>query len=122
MRKLLLNLVAFEVDSMKAFHKTEMGNIKYEFTLEDKYFSENELKPMIYYAIQLNTNLLIFILRRMSYAIPENFHKLVTNAIRELVSKYYLFHLQFKIAFDYFVDKNLDNIAILKNIFYWDTP
>jgi len=123
LRKLLLNLIAFEVDTIKAFYKTEyVGNIRYDFTLEEKSFSENEIKPLIFSAFDINITLVIYILRRMNFALPINLVNSAFNVVKELINRYFLFGFQYQIMFDYFVEKNLDNPRNLRNIFYWDTP
>mmetsp|Transcript_39316 Transcript_39316/g.35013 ORF Transcript_39316/g.35013 Transcript_39316/m.35013 type:complete len:93 (-) Transcript_39316:820-1098(-) len=90
MKQLLIILIAQEVDTIKAFYKQVVGNIKYEETLEKKSFSESEIKPLLYTALDVNTHLLVYIFKRLEFALPTNF-KTPTKCINELVSRYYLF-------------------------------
>ena len=121
LRKMLLAMIGYEVDMIKAFNKTELGNLKYEFTMEDKVFTDAEARTYLFHALELNPNLVIYLIKRLNFAFPI---VLTTNPvyIRDLVSKYYLFNLQHQVTFEYFVEKNLQSVSALKNMFYWDTP
>ena len=121
LRKLLLTLMGHEIDTIKAFNKTELGHLRYEFTLEDRILSDSEARNMIYHALEININLVIYIIRRLGSSLPV---VLTTSPgfVRDLVTKYHLFHFPYQITFDYFVEKNMQNISMLQNIFYWDAP
>ena len=121
LRKLLLLLIGHETDAIKAFNKTELGLIKYEFTLEDKVINENEAKQLLYFAFDINIHLAVYIIRRLAFAFPSPFTT-PQVLIRDLVTKYYLFNFSYQILFDYFIEKNLQSILTLRNLFYWETP
>ena len=121
LRKLLLMLLGHEIDTIKAFNRTELVNTRYEFTLEDKVLNENEARPLLYHALQVSTTLVIYIIRRLGFALPVG---LTNNPsfVRDLVTKYYLFNFNYQITFDYFVERTMMSLSVLRNIFYWDSP
>ena len=121
LRKLLLLLIGHQIDTIKAFNKTELGLIKYEFTLEDKVMNETEAKQLLYFAFDINIHLAVYIIKRLVFTLPSPFQTPQT-LIRDLVTKYYLFNFQYQILFEYFVEKNLQNISTLRNLFYWEVP
>ena len=120
LKKLLLICVQNDIDNLKGYYRNEFQFQKTEFTLEDKSFNENELKPIIYSAMEINLNLLVYMHKKMSYIFGGNYS--ITNIIKDVAQKYALFYLKSPIILDFYIEKNLERYEFMKPIFYWTTP
>lgn len=120
LKKILYYFCVVDVDAMRAFFKTDLGNLKFEYTMEDKGLGENEVKNLISTALEFGTNLAVNMMTKFMTMIPQL--PALTNNIRDAIQKYHVFNYQFRYLIDYFIEKNLANTNILRNLFYWDTP
>ena len=120
LKKLLLICIENDIDNLKGFYRNEFQFQKTEFTLEDKSFNENELKPMIFSAMEINLNLLVFMYKKMAYIFGENY--VITNVIKDMAHKYSLFYLKSPLVLDFYIEKNFEKHEFMKPIFYWTTP